>query len=295
MNMFHATTRSAILLRVCLLFQILIPITFEESFARAEYKPVVPFAANAATSEPLTRVMMKWSTYLGGEEADYGNGIALDHAGNIYITGKTQSAGWASDGYDEIYGGGDEFGDAFVAKFSNTGQHLWSTYLGGAGEEEGIGLAVDDAANVYATGFTTSAGWVSGGFDTTYHGDHDAYLVKLSSDGTPRWSCYLGGSNDDSGFKVAIDSAQNVYVSGFTSSPGWVSGGSDTTYHGKSDGFLVKLSSAGEHLWSTYLGGSENDVAKGVAVDQEGDMYVSGWTESAGWISGGFDTSYHGN
>ncbi len=267
-----------------------------------------------------------WSTYLGGGDSDSGYGIAVDGAGDVYVTGGTSSdnwTNWISGGFDTIFNGPS----AFVAKLSSSGTHVWSTYVDGnpgvgiavdtsgnvymtgtgvvklssAGaflwrsSPDGSGVAVDASGNVYVTGTTSSSGWVSGGFDTIFDGPSDAFVAKLSSEGAPLWSTYLGGDNSDSGASIAVD-ASGVYVTGTTnSSNNWTSNGFDTSYNGGAyDVFVVKLSSSGEHLWSTYLGGSDDDQGGGIAVDISGAVYVTGATQSAGWTSGGFGTTYNG-
>ena len=238
------------------------------------------------------RCTLAWSSYLGGSGDDRGYGIAVDGAGNVFVTGRTDSSGWVSGGFDTAFNGGD--GDAFAAKVSGSGAHLWSTYLGGSGDEWGWGIALDRAGNVLVTGETTSSGWVSGGFDTTHNGYYDAFVVKLSGSGSHLWSTYLGGSDNDGGGGIAVDGAGNVLVTGGTWSSGWVSGGFDTTFNYGSDAFAAKLSGSGSHLWSTYLGGIYNDWGYGIAVDATGKVLVTGDTASFGWVSGGFDTTHNG-
>jgi hypothetical protein len=244
-----------------------------------------------------------WSTYLGGSNDDWGYGIGVDGSGNVYATGHTTSAGWTSGGFDTTYSGDDYFpdasvpkGDAFVVKLNSAGNHLWSTYLGGSeGADAGTGVGVDAVGNIYAVGITQSSGWTSGGFDTTYNGgEYDIFVAKLSSSGAHLWSTYLGGSDHDSGGGIAVDASGGVYVTGSTQSSDWASGGFDTTYGGSIDAFVAKLSSSGAQLWSTYLGGSDYDAGNGIAVGASGTVYVTGSTESSGWTSGGFDTTYNG-
>jgi len=223
-----------------------------------------------------------WSTYLGGSADDWGYGIAVDTSGNILVTGTTSSSGWMNGGFNTTYNGGAE--DAFVAKLSLAGEPLWSTYLGGSADDYGYGIALDPSGNVYVTGGTGSSGWTSGGFDTTFNGRDDAFVAKLGSDGAHLWSTYLGGGNDDRGYGIAVDDSGDVYVTGETTSSGWVSGGADTIFGtgddpvGRADAFVVKLSFSGAHLWSTYLGGSKQDRGTGIAVDASNSVYVTGWT-----------------
>ena len=241
-----------------------------------------------------------WSTYLGGTSGEYGYGIAVDSSGNPIVTGETGSSGWTSGGFDTSYNGsGENGGDAFVAKLSSAGAHLWSTYLGGTSDDCGFGIAVDGSGNPVVMGETDSSGWTSGGFDTSHNGDDDAFVAKLSSTGAHLWSTYLGGTSTDYGRGIAVDSSDNPIVTGSTHSSGWTSGGFDTSYNGSGenggDAFVAKLSSAGAHLWSTYLGGTSDDCGFGIAVDGSGNPVVMGETDSSGWTSGGFDTSHNGD
>ncbi|MCY2924979.1 MAG: SBBP repeat-containing protein, partial [Planctomycetota bacterium] len=232
-----------------------------------------------------------WGTYLGGVNAEFRRGIAVDLSGNVLVTGQTNSPGWVSGGWDTSYNGG---GDAFVAKLSPSGQHVWSTYLGGSSDDAAQGVAVDSSGNVLVTGFTGSSGWVSGGWDTSYGGFDDAFVTKLSPSGGHLWSTYLGGSNNDYGNGIAVDASGNVLVSGCSYSPGWVSGGWDTTNGDDADAFVVKLRPSGTQLWSTYLGGSRTDDGYGIAVDASGNVVATGYTESPGWVSGGYQTTNSG-
>ena len=233
-----------------------------------------------------------WSTYLGGSNPDYGWGVDVDGSNNPIISGQTASSGWTSGGFDTSYNGGI---DGFVAKFSPTGSHLWSTYLGGTSSEAGESIAVDGPGDLFITGGTSSAGWTSGGFDTSFNGGTwDIHVVKLSSTGSHLWSTYLGGTGDDAGFTVDVDGSGNPVVAGFTSSSGWTSGGFDTSHNGDFDAFVAKLSSAGSHLWSTYVGGPDYDCGEDIVVGGSGNLFITGCTQSSSWTSGGFDITHNG-
>ncbi len=233
-----------------------------------------------------------WSTYLGGAGTDWGTGIVVDVANDVYISGYTTSSGWTAGGFDTTYNGG--LGDGFVVKLNSGGTHLWSTYLGGNDADGVSDISVSSPAGVYVTGLTSSAGWTAGGFDTSYNGGNDGFAAKLNSSGGLLWSTYLGGGGDDGGEGIAVDDSGNAYVTGYTLSSGWASGGFDTTYHGGYDAFVAKLNLDGMPVWSTYLGGSQDDLGYGIAVHGSTDVYVAGRTFSADWPTGGFDTSPRG-
>jgi len=185
-----------------------------------------------------------WSTYLGGSTLDEGRGIAVDGAGNAYVTGLTCSTDFPMlNGWDTTYNGG---GDTFVTKFSADGSLLLSTYLGGTHNDSGRGIAVDGAGDTYVTGETGSRDFPTGfGWDSTYNeGDYDgdAFVTKFSADGALLWSTYLGGSDSDWGSGIAADGAGNAYVTGFAGSYDFPAGKSwDTTSNGCADAFVAKL------------------------------------------------------
>jgi hypothetical protein len=240
---------------------------------------------------------LAWSSHLGGVNNDYATDVAADAAGNVYVVGYTDSPGWARNGFDTTYEG--NYGDAFVSKLSGAGVHLWTTYLGGTAADSGRGITVDAQGNVYVVGYTTSANWVSGGYDTQFEGnalhEGDGFIVKLTSVGGHVWSSYLGGSSHDIAEDVAVDLNGSVYVAGTTQSPDWITGGFDTSFNGgTSDAFLVKLTEAGAYVWGTYLGGGMGDRDAFVAVGDADSVYVTGTTESAAWVAQGYDTTLDG-
>jgi len=237
-----------------------------------------------------------WSSYVGGSDMDTGSCLAVDTLGNVYMAGDTTSSNWELDiwvsgGFDTDLSGGR---DAFVTKLTNAGDYLWGSYVGGESVETGYGIALDTAGYIYMTGATKSLDWATGGFDTSFNGDADAFVVKLTNIGDHAWSTYFGGEGYDMGKNIALDTNENVYVIGDTNSVDLTTGGFDTSFNGETDTFLAKLTSTGDHVWSTYMGGYFGDWPHDLAVDANGSVYVTGYTESDGWVSGGFDTSYDG-
>jgi hypothetical protein len=246
-----------------------------------------------------------YSTYLGGSRIgwDFGDGIALDPAGNAYITGVTYSSTPSNDfpttagAFDTTYNGGNA--DVFVSKLNVTGSALvYSTYLGGSGYDDGYEIAVDPVGNAYITGMTSSSDFPTtpGAFDTSFNGWYDVFVTKLNASGTALvYSTYLGGSNKDYGEGIALDSAGNAYITGWTFSSNFSTtvGAYDTAYHSC---FVSKLNPSGTGLiYSTYLGGSGGEEGRGIAVDASGNAYIIGVTGSGFPTTAGvWDTSYNG-
>ena len=230
-----------------------------------------------------------YSTYLGGGAGngfDGAFGIALDSAGNAHITGVTLSTDFPTASPIQAISGGGTNGDAFVAKLNAAGTALiYSTYLGGNGDEFGQEIAADSAGNAYVTGSTSSGNFpTANALDATLAGTSDAFVTKLNATGSAFvYSTYLGGTGDDSGNGIVLDSSANAYVAGGTLSNDFPTlNPTQAAYGGGTvDGFVTKLNAAGSALlFSTYLGGSAFDRANDLAVDSVNSMYVVGATAS---------------
>lgn len=245
---------------------------------------------------------LSFSTYLGGaSHGEWGRGLALDAAGNIYLAGETQSADFpVTPGvYDSSLNGAT---DLFVTKMNAGGASLaYSTYIGGREAETAGGLAVDAAGNAYLTGVTLSNNFptTAGAFDQTANGEEDAFLVKLNPSGSGMvYSTYLGGTQYDFGQCVALDGAGNAYVSGRTYSSAFpvTPGAYDTSYNTSASGFVSKLNPAGSSLvYSTFLGKGLWSC-EGFVVDGNGSAYLTGQTEATDFptVPGSYDLSYNG-
>jgi alpha-tubulin suppressor-like RCC1 family protein len=236
-------------------------------------------------SEPLfIDPTLTWTTFLGGSGADEGWAVAVDGSGNVYVAGQSY-ASWGSP--VRAYGGGNY--DAFAAKLDSSGNLIWNTFLGGSGDDEATGVAVDGSGNVYVSGLS-SASW--GSPVRAYGGSYDAFAAKLNSSGNLIWNTFLGGSGDDGGTAMALDGSGNAYVAG-VSSASW--GSPVRAYSsGNYDAFAAKLDSSGNLIWNTFLGGIGADEAAGVAVDGSGNAYVAGysaasWGSPARAFSGNYD------
>jgi hypothetical protein len=264
-----------------------------------------------ATGTDLT-----YATFLGGDNVDVAAGIAVDSAGNALVTGITLSSDFPTQNaiHASPHGGTCGAGqtahpctDAFVSKVNPTGTAplVYSTYLGGNGDDGGLAVAVDGDRNAYVTGLTNST---TGDFSGSPGGGNcgttstpvtcpDAFATKLSASGALGYSTYLGGSSYDLGFGVATDSAGNAYFTGGTGSLDFPTqdafqssfGGGDCSFEASGivfavscpNAFLTKLDSAGAVSFSTYHGGAGGDIGFGVAVDTANAVYVVGTTVSS--------------
>ena len=192
-----------------------------------------------------------------------------------------------------------------MAKLNSAGSGLaYATFLGGANTEVGTGVAVDETGSAYVTGRTRSSDFPTtpGAFETGFHGNYDAFVVKVNPAGSGLdYGTFLGGSNYEEGTGIAIDSANSATIVGWTESADFPStpGAFDPSYNwGTQDGdaFAVKLNAAGSGLaYATFLGGNRSDQAYALAVDQAGSAYVTGFTYSVNFPTtwGAFDTSYN--
>jgi hypothetical protein len=261
-------------------------------------------------------------TYLGGSGDDFVSSIAVDTASNVFVTGFTDSTNFPMTNalYPAINGKKDKKlnvfpGDAFVAELDASGSNLvYSTYLGGSGLDSGNGIAIDSSDNAYVTGNTSSTNFPTvnplprpGSTDFLNRlprvEANNAFVTEIASNGAAvLFSTYLGGSNFDVGEGIAVDSSNNVYVTGFTDSTNfpttnWITIGTNLYVghflNGKTnssayDAFVTKLEPDGTNsagntfgfVYSTYLGGTNNDFAYRIACDDEGSAYVTGSTKS---------------
>jgi Bacterial Ig-like domain (group 3)/Beta-propeller repeat/Dockerin type I domain len=253
-----------------------------------------------------TGTALVYSTYLGGSSTDAGEAIAVDGSGNTYVTGFTNSTDFptSSGAFQTSHASDGGYTDVFVSKLNASGASLvYSTYLGGNHADTGYAIAVDGSGDAYVTGSTASTNFptTAGAFQTSYGGGIlDAFVTKLNADGTGLvYSTYLGGSNEDRGFGIALNASGNAFITGDTQSTNFptTAGAFQTSYGGNDDAFVTALSSSGAALaFSTYLGGNNTDVGQGIAVDGSGDAYVTGATYSTGFptTDDAFQTTFGG-
>ncbi len=241
--------------------------------------------------------VLVFSSYLGGSKMDIGWSIALDPGGNIYIAGETLSKLATTNAFQATYQGGNRsFGDAFIAKYDNSGSNLlYLTYLGGRRDDGALGIAVDAAGYAYVTGFTDSPNFpvtnapfrsaITGKSNNAVHiPPVDAFVAKLNTNGASLiFSTFIGGDGRDEGVGIAVDGSA-VYVTGLTESTNLVPipNGYQTASGGRADAFVVKFNNDGttNGYYSTYLGGTNGEYAESIAVDGAGSAYVTGFTSS---------------
>lgn len=217
---------------------------------------------------------LEWMTYLGGEKADLGRGIAVDAVGNALVTGRTFSTDF--EGRSNSYYGG--FWDAFVLGVSPSGQIQWMTYFGGSGDDNGAGIAVDGSETVLVAGYTGSVDF-DGRTNSYYGGEMDAYALKFSLLGEIQWMTYLGGSGVDWCSGIAVDGDGNALVVGYAESTDFA--GQNNSHHGgRGDAIALKLNPSGQLQWMTYIGGNREEGGRGVAIDGTGAAIVTGETDS---------------
>ncbi|MBL7893560.1 MAG: SBBP repeat-containing protein, partial [Bacteroidia bacterium] len=213
----------------------------------------------------------------------------------MFVAGETVSNnGIGAGGFQNTFGGAR---DAFLVKFNSAGTRMWGTFYGGTGLDGYGRVAADGAGNVYLAGQTQSTiGIAMGGFQNTYVGGQDAFLVKFNSTGTRIWATYYGGSGIETWPSIAVDGLNNVYLGGYTASTtGIFSVGFQNTLAGGIDAFLVKFDAAGNRLWATYYGGPGNDWSTDIATDALNNIYLAGFTTSTtGIASGGFQNTISG-
>jgi hypothetical protein len=226
--------------------------------------------------------VISYSTYLGGTAQSAVTALAVDPAGSLYAAGWTEAIDFpVSNAIQAVNRGGV---DAFVFKLNPTGSTLlYATYIGGRGDDRATGIAVDSAGQIYIAGSTASADFpLVSSIRPALGGTRDAFAVKLNAIGNLMvYSTFLGGSGYDAATAIAVDAAGNAYVAGDTQSANFpLLNPVQSIFGGRTDVFVTSLTPAGAISFSTYLGGSNDEHAGGVAVDASGGIYIAGGTFS---------------
>lgn len=243
------------------------------------------YTTNAGLSEVFVTQLdstgqLVYSTYLGGSRDDYGNDIAVDEFGNAFVTGYTDSDNFPIA--NPAYASNSGFNDVFVTNLDSNGRLVYSTYLGGALSDFGRGIAVDATGNAFVTGSTDSTNFpTADAASAPLAGGYDVFITQLDSSGQFVDSIFLGGGDDESGRGIAVNTSGNVFVTGNTDSINFPTVNPIYAANsGQRDVFVVQLDSAGQLVYSTYLGGSQSEEAESIAVDAGGNATVVGATFS---------------
>jgi len=228
--------------------------------------------------------VIDYSTYLGGSSADTGTSIAVDRRGRVYLTGITTSVNFPSLNGSILRGQSD----IFVARLNPAGTALeYSTFIGGLGNDEGSGIAVDAAGSAYVTGTTASVDFptTSGVAQQTLSGPRDGFVAKLAIDGSSLvYSTFVGGSNVDEAYGIALNSINEACITGLTDSDNFPTSAVAFQLNKNNDSaaFVTKLNANGSGLlYSSYLGGAGVDWGLGIAIDAPGNIYITGVTTSS--------------
>lgn len=244
---------------------------------------IIFFLASLSNAATAIGAVIRYSTYLGGSGHDIAHAIVATTTG-IYITGTTNSTDFPS-----ATGTSTTKKDVFVTKMALTGTTtLFTTRFRGSGNDEGRGIAVDIEGNVYVTGFTDSTDFATttpGILSTGSRMGTDAFITKISSTGGIIYSTLLGGNKDDEGLSIAVDSGGNAYVTGSTFSDLFPTftplPATSCAVGAKSDAFITMVNRTGTvAVYSTCLGGGGDDIGRGIAVDIDANVYVTGFTDS---------------
>jgi gliding motility-associated-like protein len=269
------------------------------------------FAASGATGFILkfdNAGVRKWATYFGGSQREFGLACKTDPAGNLFIAGFTGSGDLpmmdpGGGAYSQtVNAGGNK--ECFISKFNTSGALVWSTFYGGADDEEVRSIDIDAAGNLFLTGMTGSTdfpvmnsgtffqGTYGGGSTTFPYGD--AFILKFNNAGVRQWATYYGGAGDDVGYGIKAGSSGNIYITGMTGSNNFPTLNSAGAYFqaasgGTLDAFVAKFSNNGAQLWSTYYGGSSDEENQyklydrrngSITTDLSENIYITGYTAS---------------
>lgn len=227
-----------------------------------------------------------WATYFGGAQSDFGNALALDEHGNIFLVGSTSSnAAIASNGADLNYGGG--IYDGFILKLSAQGALQWASYIGGNAEDTSWSVDIDELGNAIVLSNTASNDAIANSIGQASNaGGVDLMIHKYNTDGELMWARYYGGAANEETGNIVYGMDGAYYVSASTASANFALNGGQTTYGGgASDGLIAKFNTEGMLMWSSYIGGSGDDYAHALSINNFNQLFISGSTSSTNGIA----------
>jgi len=239
-----------------------------------------------------------YSTFIGGTDGDSAGEIRVDSAGNVYMCGTTMSPDFPTvNAYDSSLNG---YADCFVLKLNATGNALvYSTLVGGVYDDIASSLAIDSDGNAYACGTTESPDFpTANACDSSFSASEDCFVLKLNATGNGLlYSTFIGDDERNLGLSIAVDSDGNAFVCGRTNSSDFPTVNAyDASFNGYDDCFMLKLNATGNGLlYSTFIGGDDEDWMMSMAVDLDGNAYVCGTTMSPDFPTVNAYDSSHNN
>ena len=246
--------------------------------------------------DPLTR---QFSINFGGSLLDRSEAVTRDAAGNIYAAGVTRSSNFpATTGAVSSSFSGQT--DAIVFSTDNAGALRWATFIGGTLADQANGVVADGNGNINVVGYTVSANFpvTSGAFQSANGGSGDGFYLQLNSTGQLNWASYFGGDKNDQLADVEVDANNNLVIAARVFSAGLATSGADqpNITNTQREAFILKTDNNGQPIWGTYFGGENIDQANAAALDNSGNIYVTGQTRSSNGIatSGAFQTALGG-
>ena len=224
-----------------------------------------------------------WAKSMGGTGSDEGHDITVDSNGNVYIAGFFSGTADFDPGADTSNLTSAGSVDIFVSKLDSSGDFLWAKSMGGTGFDNVYCITLDSSGNVYTTGFFYATVDFDPGIgiaNLTSVGSGDIFVSKLNSNGDFIWAKSMGGTTDDSGFGITVDSSNNVYATGAFSGTADFdpsAGTSNLTSLGSVDIFVSKLNSSGDFIWAKSMGGTGDDQGNSITIDPSGNIYTTGY------------------
>jgi hypothetical protein len=248
----------------------------------------------------------QWATYYGGTNGELGTSIAVGNA-RVYVTGFTLSPDFPTYDpgggayYQGQLGGSTDCSDAFILQFYHSGTRRWATYYGGMDNEWPYSIALDGSGSgvhkIFLTGYTQSPDFPTydPGGGAYYQGtftasNRNAFILKFDALGGRWWATYYGGSINDQGYSIAVDGSGNVFVTGYARSPDFplFDPGGGAYYQPVTIGpyniFILKFTNTGIRRWATCYTGGSYEVGTSIAVDDSGNVFVTGWTLSGSYF-----------
>lgn len=244
---------------------------------------------------------LRYSTFVGGSDIDGAVDISITKSGETVISGYTESPSFPTvvGSYDTSHNGNY---DVFVTRINDTGSQLvYSTFLGGLGEDRGNAMTLDATGDVVITGSAVSNfPTTQGAYDTTNNGARDGFVSRLSGNGSQLiYSTFVGANGQELAQTIALDDQGNAMIGGSTSSPSYPTtpDAFDSTFNGFIDGFVTVVKNDGSSLlYSTYIGGTQDEIVYKLLLNSEGDLVIAGQTRSSGFPTtlGAFDVTRNG-